>query len=85
MERDFKKLLKSNWFASDIQEFYGISKASADYIKKRTEEAFGCVLADELKEQRAVRADDVIKVMGGQDRLTELKIWNELLKYEGEK
>lgn len=84
MERDFQMLKKSNWFATDIQAYYGCSKSTADYIKKRTEQIYGCIQADELKDQKSVSADNVIKIMGGQDRLTEIKIINELLKSGGE-
>ena len=85
MERNYKILTKSNWFATDIQAYYGCSKSTADYIKKRTEQIYGCIQADELKDQKSVSADNVIKIMGGQDRLTEIKIINELIKNEGEK
>ncbi len=75
MERDYTRLLKSNWFANDIQAYYGISSTYADRIKTYVENEYGCVETDIGKERRAVRADDVIKSMGGKSRLEEAQIF----------
>lgn len=81
-DRDFSMLLKSNWFASDIEAYYGISKSTADYIKKSVENLGHIPPCDKGKERRSVIADEVIKFMGGKDRLTEIQILNELRNYE---
>lgn len=78
MERDFKVLLKPNWFAKDIQKFLGCSLEYATQIKTLVEKKYGVVPLDELKKERAVAADNVLKVIGGIDRLTEAKIYKEL-------
>lgn len=82
--RNVAILEKSNWFASDIQEYYGISKPHAEKIKNIVA-AKGCVAPIDLdQKQQSVIADEVIRFMGGKDRLTEIQILNELKKYEKE-
>ena len=76
--RNYEVLLKSNWFAKDIQEFLDCSIETAIAIKNKTQELFGCISADEHKERCSVSGDNVIKVLGGIDRLTEAKIYNQL-------
>ena len=73
--RNYDLLLKSNWFASDIAEFYGCSLTRANNIKAKVEELYGATPIDQNSERKTVSADNVIKVMGGTDRLTEIKIY----------
>lgn len=77
--RDFDLLLKPNWFASDIAKYYNCADATAQNIKAVTERTYGCVPIDKGKKNRAVRADDVIKIMGGVDRVTEARIYYSLV------
>lgn len=79
-KRDYSVLLKSNWFSSDIQAFYGVSKAYADKIKQMVLEDKGSVLIDIHNERQAVSADDVIQALGGNSRLEEMQIYNLLYK-----
>lgn len=76
--RNYKVLLKCNWFAKDIQEFLDCNLETAVAIKNKTKEIYGCVKADEHKERCSVAGDNVIKVLGGVDRLTEARIYKEL-------
>ena len=73
--RNYAVLLKSNWFASDIAEFYDCSMVRANNIKSKVEELYGNTEIDKKSERKTVSADNVIKVMGGTDRLTEMKIY----------
>lgn len=73
--RNYAVLLKSNWFASDIAEFYDCSMVRANNIKSKVEELYGNTEIDKQSERKTVSADNVIKVMGGTDRLTEMKIY----------
>lgn len=73
--RKIEALLKSNWFASDIADYYGCSLEKANSIKAKVEYEYGVIKADEHSQRKSVSADDVIKVMGGKDRLTELEIY----------
>lgn len=79
MDRNYDVLLKSSWFASDIQEYYGISLSYANQIKTLVENESGVAPIYVDKERSAVCADDVIKYMGGKSRLEEAQIYN-LLK-----
>lgn len=79
MDRNYDVLLKSSWFASDIQEYYGISLSYANQIKTLVENENGVAPIYVDKERSAVCADDVIKYMGGKSRLEEAQIYN-LLK-----
>ena len=78
--RDFKVLMKSNWFASDVQAYYGCSQAKAINIIATVKKEYGVIQADKNSEKQSVSADDVIKVMGGKDRLTEMQILAEYQK-----
>lgn len=73
--RNYEVLLKSNWFASDIAEFYDCSLTRANNIKAMVEKVYGATEIDKDSERRTVSADNVIKVMGGTDRLTEMQIY----------
>lgn len=73
--RNYSVLLKSNWFASDIAAFYDCSMVRANNIKAKVERYYGNTQIDEDSERKTVSADDVIKVMGGTDRLTEMQIY----------
>jgi uncharacterized ubiquitin-like protein YukD len=81
--RNYLVLEKSNWFASDIAEYYDCSLTRANNIKAKVEELYGATEIDKQSERKTVSADNVIKVMGGIDRLTELQIYK-LLKNIGE-
>lgn len=81
--RNYLVLEKSNWFASDIAEYYDCSLTRANNIKAKVEELYGATEIDKQSERKTVSADNVIKVMGGVDRLTELQIYK-LLKNIGE-
>lgn len=80
MERNYEVLLKPNWFASDIQAFYGISKVKAEEIKTKVQKENGEIWLDLDSERKSVKADDVIKAMGGNSRLEEMQIYNLLGK-----
>lgn len=82
--RKIEILEKSNWYASDIQEFYGISKPYAEKIKNMVANSGFVAPVDQAQKNQSVIADAVIKFMGGKDRLTEIQILNELKKYERE-
>ena len=82
--RDYSVLLKSNWFASDIAAFYDISLTRATNIKARVENVYGATDIDKDSERRTVSADNVIKVMGGTDRLTEMQIYKLYGEHNGE-
>lgn len=84
VKRDYNVLLKSNWFSSDIQAFYGVSKVTADKIKQMVLEDKGSVLVDIHNERQSVSADDVIKALGGNSRLEEMQIYNLLNKTKGD-
>lgn len=73
--RDYSVLLKSNWFASDIAAFYDCSLVRANNIKAKVEYLYGATDIDKDSERKTVSADNVIKVMGGTDRLTEMQIY----------
>ena len=74
--RNYEVLKKPNWFAQDIKEFLDCSIDYAIQLKNKTMEIYGCTQADKGKERCSVSADNVIKVLGGQDRLTEAQIYN---------
>ena len=79
--RNVKVLEKSNWYVSDIQEYYGISKPYAEKIKSIVANKGYVAPVDINNSQQSVIADEVIRFMGGKDRLTEIQILNELKKY----
>lgn len=85
MEKDYTLLLKPNWFASDIARFLGCSMDYANQIKAKVEKIYGVIPLDEFKKERSVAADNVLKVIGGTDRLTEAKIYNEIWSKENGK
>ena len=71
----YNLLLKTSWFASDIANYYGISKPYAEKIKSRVIERYGCSPSTEDNDtQKSVRTDDVIKFMGGNNRIEELQV-----------
>jgi len=77
-------LLNPAWFASDIANYLDCSLAYANEIKSRVESEVGCVPIDRGKKQTRVSADEVIKFIGGTDRLTEAKIYLALRGIENE-
>ena len=67
-------LLKSSWNAQDIAEYYGISVTTAVNVKVDVEVLFGTPSYYSTKERVNVRADDVIKFMGGNSRMEEMQL-----------
>lgn len=74
LKKKLNALTKSAWFASDIRDYLDCSMEQANQIKKATEEKYGAIYLDKHKTQRRVSADNVIKVLGGTDRVTEMQI-----------
>lgn len=77
----YRLLLKSSWSASDIAEYYGVSHNTAVNIKNDVEILYGTPSYYATKERTSVKADDVIRFMGGTSRMEEMqliKIANEI-------
>ena len=85
-QKQVNVLLKPGWSVTDIEEYLNCSREYANQIKIATEAKYGCIPLDKGKKKTKVRADDVIKIVGGVDRLTELNLyklsldayWNDL-------
>lgn len=72
-------LNKTYWFASDISNFLECSMTRAVKIKNSVLLESGTI-EEHLKEKnQSVKADDVIRYVGGKDRLEETKILESLV------
>ena len=67
-------LTKPYWFASDIQIYLNCSLSRANRLKQVVENKYGVITEHEDREFQAVKADDVIKAIGGKSRLEEIEI-----------
>lgn len=79
----YRLLLKSSWGVQDIATYYGVSLNTASNIKADVEILYGTPSYYATKERVCVKADDVIKFMGGNSRMEEMqliKIANEIEK-----
>lgn len=74
MEKKIEALKKPYWFADDIMDFMDCSKNTAVKIKNEVAKKYGVIEASENKEKKAVKADDVIKYLGGNNREEEIRI-----------
>ena len=70
----YRLLLKSSWSVSDIAMYYDISKNTANDIKISVETIYGTPQYYADKERVCVKADDVIKFMGGISRVEEMQL-----------
>lgn len=79
-------LNKPYWFASDIKDYLDCSMVRAVNLKNMVANEIGVIPEHRDDKQRAVKADDVIKAIGGNSRLEELEILQksmEILKMKG--
>lgn len=75
--RDFSRLLKPNWTASDIKAYFDLSMNKAIDIFNSVKEEKGYIYPEmHLDSRGTVSADDVIAAMGGKNRLEEVQIYN---------
>lgn len=70
----YRLLLKPHWSVSDIASYYGISHNTANEIKINVETMCGTPAFCATKERTNVKADDVIRYMGGTSRLEEMQL-----------
>lgn len=70
----YRLLLKPNWTANDIANYYGLSLPVAKNIKVDVETVFGTPGYCADRERTSVKADDVIRFMGGVSRLEEMQL-----------
>lgn len=70
----YRLLLKSSWSAHDIAEYYGVSHNVATNIKTDVEILYGTPAYYATKERTCVKADDVIRFMGGNSRMEEMQL-----------
>ena len=70
----YRLLLKPYWSVSDISAYYEISHNTANEIKINVETIYGTPAYCATKERTSVKADDVIRFMGGTSRLEEMQL-----------
>jgi hypothetical protein len=70
----YRLLLKPNWTISDIASYYGFSYGFATEVKLNVEKIYGTPGYCADKERTSVKADDVIRFMGGTNRLEEMQL-----------
>lgn len=74
MNVKLQTLTKPNWRVSDIANYVGCSKSTAQRIKNDVAKKYGvCELATDAK-RTSVKGDDVIKFLGGINRFEEMAI-----------
>ena len=71
---NYRILLKPYWSVSDISAYYDIAYNTANEIKIRVETIHGTPAYCATKERTTVKADDVIRFMGGTSRLEEMQL-----------
>lgn len=70
----YRLLLKSYWTANDIAMYYDFSMTKATEIKVDVEKIHGTPSYCANKDRTSVKADDVIRFMGGTSRLEEMQL-----------
>lgn len=70
----YRLLLKSYWSSQDIADYYDLGLSSAKKIKNDVEMLYGTPSYFIDKERVCVKADDVIRFMGGTSRLDEMQL-----------
>ena len=70
----YRLLLKPYWTANDIASYYQLSLSTAKDIKIDVETINGTPAYCATKERTSVKADDVIRFMGGTSRLEEMQL-----------
>lgn len=70
----YRLLLKPYWTANDIAIYYQLSLTTAKDIKIDVENINGTPAYCATKERTSVKADDVIRFMGGTSRLEEMQL-----------
>ena len=74
MESRAEILLKPYWFASDIEIYFQISRTQAEIIKREVQNLGHTPSYSDGKQKVSVIADEVIKYMGGNNRLEEMRL-----------
>ena len=72
-------LNKTYWFASDISDYLGCSMTRAVKIKNSVLINSGTIKEHQKEKNQSVKADDVIKYLGGNNRLEEIQILESLV------
>ena len=70
----YRLLLKPYWTTKDIASYYELSYNYANDIKISVERIYGTPAFCADKDRTSVKADDVIRFMGGNNRLEEMQL-----------